>query len=165
MITLLELPRTLAYYDDGTVTQPPGTGGGGTGGGSTPNPPPVPPPNPPSANYPAFPTSIRAIRGAQRNTSYRNRSVQFGSGYWDASPDGLNPETFTLSPTFRGLTLARRNQLNSFIRNVGGHTPFYFLVDGNEFELFSLISISETSMGGDYWEISLELQNRHRADG
>lgn len=159
MITLIQGLRSLTYYEDGIVPPPvdPPVDPGGGGGTLI--------PDPPTLNYPAFPTSIRAVRGAQKNTVYRSRSSVFGGGYWDSSADGLNPETFTLSPTFRGLNLTRRNQLNTFIRNVGGHRPFYFLMDGNVFGLFSLLSISETSMGGDYWEITMELQNRYRADG
>lgn len=55
--------------------------------------------------------------------SYRVLSAQFGDGYYQASPDGINTESRTWQVTYKNLPKSAFDTVLKFIRSLQGVTP------------------------------------------
>ena len=62
--------------------------------------------------------------GTSREAAPKLRSVQFGDGYEQIAPDGLNHNLLKLDVSFSTLTAAERAALCAFLDARGGHEPF-----------------------------------------
>jgi phage-related protein len=60
------------------------------------------------------------------STTYRSINVQFGDGYSQGAPDGINAEERELNIECVYLTIAQAQALDTFLKNHGGHRPFFF---------------------------------------
>ena len=62
----------------------------------------------------ALPNKFVPKIDATQSTSYRVRSVQYGEGYQQRSPDGLNARAITWQLVFTGLQKADGDELEAF---------------------------------------------------
>jgi phage-related protein len=62
--------------------------------------------------------------------SARSKFIQFGDGYSQRSPDGLNAESEQWDIEVGGLNLAQKNDLDGFIDRHGGHKAFLWTPNG-----------------------------------
>jgi phage-related protein len=62
--------------------------------------------------------------------SARSKYIQFGDGYSQRSPDGINAESEEYDIEVSGLTLAQKNDLDAFLDRHGGHKSFLWTPNG-----------------------------------
>lgn len=69
--------------------------------------------------------------GASMERSPRIRSVQFGDGYEQRAPDGLNADLRKYSLTWSGRSLSEATAIETFLGNQGGTQKFDFTFPGD----------------------------------
>lgn len=60
----------------------------------------------------------------------RVRTIQYGDGYKQAAPDGLNYLDREVSLGWENLTASEANQIVAFFEERGGYQPFSYTLDG-----------------------------------
>lgn len=61
---------------------------------------------------------------------YRVLSAQFGDGYAQIAPDGINNEIRKVTFTYRNLEISDFNRVMTFLRGLKGATPFKVKLHG-----------------------------------
>jgi phage-related protein len=67
--------------------------------------------------------------GVEESSKPRLKTVQFGDGYKQASPDGINAIDVTYRVVFR-VTPAVADAITAFLATKGGYTPFTWTPPG-----------------------------------
>lgn len=73
-----------------------------------------------------FAPSIAPSPGTQRSVEVSLVQANFGDGYVQASPKGLNHIRRSLSLKWDGLTPGQVSELETFFVTQGGYKPFYY---------------------------------------
>lgn len=114
--------------------------------------------------YATLPTEFKPVRGDNTNIAYRHRTAQYGDGYEEAEPAGINPRMLSFDAEFRAITKTELDTLEAFLETQGGHTPFYFPHMGAT-RLVLLQKWSYQDTQGDFFDAKLSLKETYRADG
>lgn len=85
--------------------------------------------------------------GAKSERTPRTRKVQFGDGYEQRSPDGLNPDMRKRSLQFTGRSSAESAAIIAFLEAQGGTTSFDYTHPGDISRKYKCVSWSETDNG------------------
>ena len=67
----------------------------------------------------ALPLPTRILMEADRTVSFQTIAAQFGDGYEQVAPKGLNNRKESWSITWAGLTLAEKNTIVAVLNSVG----------------------------------------------
>lgn len=73
-----------------------------------------------------FAPEIAPSPGSQRTPEVKLRKSEFGDGYTQASPAGLNHIRRTLALKWDGVSPAQLAALNAFFEAQGGYKPFWY---------------------------------------
>ena len=77
-----------------------------------------------------FVPPMRPSPGTGNTPEISLRRANFGDGYTQASPAGLNHIRRVVSLRWDYLTLAEANQIEAFLVQQGGYKPFYYTLNG-----------------------------------
>jgi phage-related protein len=77
-----------------------------------------------------FTPSIRPSPGAQFSPEISLLKAEFGDGYTQSGPNGLNHIREIVALKWNGITLAQKTELDAFFRSHGGYKPFNYQVYG-----------------------------------
>ncbi len=107
-----------------------------------------------------LPSSLVPLRDSgDRETEYKAIKVRYGGGYMHARPEGVAPVHRSIPIRFV-LDTARRAVLLSFLGQVGTWAPFNATLPGYEPRPYRVKGqVRESMLGGDLWQISLELMS------
>lgn len=84
----------------------------------------------------------------------RVKVAQFGDGYEQRAPDGINALARNWTLTFEPMTKAQRNILRDFCRARKGSEPFYWdTPDDDETVVVKATKWSIRRMSGDNWSV------------
>ena len=73
--------------------------------------------------YLNFPTVVSPSTYS-KNIKNKIKSVQFGDGYTQETPDGINFKAYTFSLAWEMLTTAEKDTINNFLYARGGYQTF-----------------------------------------
>jgi phage-related protein len=59
-----------------------------------------------------------------KTVTFKIRKVEFGDGYTQQSPDGLNTTIFSFNLTWENITTAQKNTIDNFLTARGGYQTF-----------------------------------------
>lgn len=109
----------------------------------------------------ALPLTSRISQGSTRTRTNRVRSAQFGDGYSQEAPDGINSLVDTWSLTFEHLDASERALMWAFLDNVGSWdivtwTPIGSLTQ-QKFKV-TPDGATESPQSGDHYAISFSLK-------
>lgn len=79
-----------------------------------------------------FTPSIAPSPGTKLSPKIKLHSAEFGDGYTQDVPNGLNHIRESLSYKWDGLTEIQMREIRDFFRNLGGFRPFYFTPRGED---------------------------------
>jgi phage-related protein len=77
-----------------------------------------------------FTPPVQPSVGATNKPKVRVLLASFGDGYTQATADGLNHIRDEFSLTWEVLTASQSDYVDTFLREQGGHTPFYWTAPG-----------------------------------
>ena len=103
-----------------------------------------------------FVPSVAPSPGTSVKTSFKLLKAEFGDGYTQAGPDGLNFKRKTVNLTWDALTLTQANQIETFIEDLGGHTPFYYQPLGFAAPVKWTCEIFSKNLDAGYWKMTAE---------
>lgn len=75
---------------------------------------------------PTFDPPIGPSPGTSQKPVIKLREAEFGDGYTQSSPDGINHIRMTLSLTWDDLTEDQQSEIWNFFIGLGGYLPFYY---------------------------------------
>lgn len=96
-------------------------------------------------------------RDPSGSTSFRTKSAQFGDGYKQSAPDGINSRSQKWSLTFTGTT-AKISAIRAFLDARGGWEPFEWTTPLGEVGFFLASEYSATSLGHGIERVSVTFE-------
>ncbi len=109
----------------------------------------------------ALPLTTRISQGSTRTRTNRVLSAQFGDGYSQEAPDGINNLVDTWSITFDNLNASERATLWTALDTVGSWDYFTWTAPGDVVSKRWKVTadgVTETPMSGDLYSISFTLK-------
>lgn len=108
-----------------------------------------------SATYPTIST-LPAV-SSQKTTMYRQITLQFGDGYMQNAPDGINNVYYKWDVKYENVKLADRNTLQTFFDSIGLWSWFSWTAPGDSVARKWKITTApvETSVGANIYTISV----------
>lgn len=94
--------------------------------------------------------------GTGIKTAFKLQKAEFGDGYSQISPDGINYKRKTANLAWNALTLAQANAIESFLENLGGHMPFYFQPYGFAATVKWTCENYNRTLDEGYWKMTAE---------
>lgn len=80
-----------------------------------------------------FTPPINPEHGASKKTELKLLETEFGDGYTQISPAGINHMRSTWSFSWPVLSKPQADEIEDFFRSHGGYMPFYYTVPGDSF--------------------------------
>ena len=80
---------------------------------------------------PAMFTTPVPSQSSQRTTMFRTLSTQFGDGYKEDAPDGINYKIDTWNLNFENLTNSDTSNVKTFFDSVGSYSTFTWQAPGD----------------------------------
>lgn len=109
----------------------------------------------------ALPYTDRISQGSTRTRTNRVLAAQFGDGYEQTAPDGINNKIDTWSISYDNLTLAERNAVWAVLDAVGSYDYLTWTpigeVTSKRFKVTS-DGVSEQPVSGDLYNISFTMK-------
>lgn len=102
---------------------------------------------------PSFPLDVK--------TSVRVRTVKFGDGYAQHSPDGLNAMESKVTLNWDNLTRTEKDQIVGFMAARLGSEPFDYEVDGDSYVLIAQ-SWSHEKTTANAYNLQVECEVSHQ---
>lgn len=81
---------------------------------------------------PTFEPPVPPSPGTETTPKYKLRIANFGDGYTQATPDGLNHVRRTVRLRWDVLTVAQAEYIESFLIARGGYEPFLYALSDDE---------------------------------
>lgn len=95
--------------------------------------------------------------GTSRKTKPKVLQAEFGDGYTQSVPDGINFLKRSITLRWDGLTYAQKEAIISFFEQHGGYQPFYYTMTGDASATRWLCTDWEDSIEGA-WKINANLK-------
>jgi len=73
-----------------------------------------------------FAPSIKPSPGGSSSPEINLRTAEFGDGYTQSAPSGLNYIREMIDLRWDGITYAQRQELDAFFKGQGGYIPFLY---------------------------------------
>ncbi len=106
----------------------------------------------------ALPLTDLISQGSTRKRKFRVLKAQFGDGYLQTAPDGVNHQIDQWNLIFANLTLTDRATLWSAIETVGASDYLTWTPPGDTAKKWKIVSeISESPQSGDIYTISFDV--------
>ncbi|MFA9261793.1 MAG: phage tail protein [Undibacterium sp.] len=105
-----------------------------------------------------FTPPVAQSPGMSLRTDLKLLEAEFGDGYTQSGPDGLNYIRDTVSISWDALTDAQRTTINSFFRGLGGHTPFYYQPPGYTAAVKWTCKMWDSKRDSGFWKMTAELK-------
>lgn len=96
-------------------------------------------------------------RDPSSTMGFRTKSAQFGDGYKQSAPDGINSRSQKWSLTFTGST-AKISAIRAFLDARGGWEPFEWTTPLGEVGFFLASEYSATSLGHGIERVSVTFE-------
>lgn len=108
----------------------------------------------------ALPLTNLISQATTRQRRYRTLTAQFGDGYSQEVPDGINNEVDEWRVVYENLTTSERNALLSVLSSVKASDYLTWTPPGGSAGRFKLTpdGFSETAKSGDHYDISFTLR-------
>lgn len=78
--------------------------------------------------YPTFEPVVMPSPGSTKTPQIALNKSQFGDGYIQASPKGINHIRNSVSLKWNALTISEAASIEAFLRERGGYKPFYYSI-------------------------------------
>ena len=103
-----------------------------------------------------LPLTNKISQSSSRTIKYNVLSMQFGNGYEQRTPDGLNSKRAVWRVVYNNLTSADRNTLHTFFDAVGSSSWFSWQPPGSSTSLKWLVDgeITESVLSGEIYSIA-----------
>lgn len=106
----------------------------------------------------ALPLPDLISQGSTRKRKFRVLKAQFGDGYLQTAPDGVNHQVDSWNIIYANLTDADRASVWSAIETVGVSDYFTWTPPGDVAKKWKIVSeVTETPQSGDIYSISFDL--------
>ena len=108
----------------------------------------------------ALPLTTMISQTSTRKRTYRVLSAQFGDGYSQEAPDGINDVVDEWNLKYENLTTDERSTLMTALDSVGGYDYLTYAPPGDSLKRWKISKdgVSETPKSGDLWDISFTIK-------
>lgn len=104
---------------------------------------------------PTFTPPFEPSAGLQAKPEIKVLKADFGDGYSQPTPDGLNHIREVLTLTWEGLERIERDQIITFMKLQKGTQPFAYSLPGDSApSRFTCSDWSHTALGSDLWTVN-----------
>lgn len=101
----------------------------------------------------------RISQGSTRKRMFRVLKAQFGDGYAQTAPDGINNRVDTWDIAYENLTSTERTTLWAAIETVGATDYFTWTPPGGSSTKWKIVGdVSESPVSGDLYTVSFTLE-------
>lgn len=105
------------------------------------------------------PAKKPVIANSQLDLTARNQKVQYGDGYDQTAPDGINNITRKIPLTWASLSQAESDYIESFFIAKAGSTPFYYKAPMDSVtRLWKAPTFSKVPVTGNLFSVVLNLE-------
>lgn len=107
----------------------------------------------------ALPLTDRISQSSRRTRKFRVFRAQFGDGYAQTAPDGINYKVDTWEVVYENLSSSERTTLWSAIDTVGAVDYFTWTPPGGSSTKWKIVGeVQETPVSGDIYTVSFNLE-------
>jgi phage-related protein len=103
---------------------------------------------------PTFTPPYAPSPGAQNKPAIKILQAEFGDGYTQPTPDGLNHIRPVLALQWDMLERAERDAILSFFERQGGTLPFFFAMPGEEHFAYTCADWSDTALEAELYNVN-----------
>lgn len=107
--------------------------------------------------FPVFSPSVNPSFPLKIDHTFRVNRVQFGGGYAQTAPDGLNAHERKITLNWTNITAAERAEIVAFMVAREGSEPFTITLDGVSYTL-KASGLSETKTTANAYEVNVECE-------
>lgn len=107
----------------------------------------------------AMPLDTLITQSSQGGRKYRTIVVQFGDGYSQRAPDGINSKLESWNLVWQNVTTAERATILAAFDAVGGWDHLTWTPPGGSSTKWRIVEgYTEVAKSGDHWDISVNVE-------
>ncbi len=100
-----------------------------------------------------------SVNGSTEKADLRVNLAQFGDGYRQAAPDGINADIGTVEVAWNNIGADAKNEIQSFLQSRLKHAPFLFkMPDWPSARIVYCTAMSKPHLHHGMWSINATLQ-------